>query len=93
MPGFAECGPDKTAEDCIACAGVLSYYARGVKGNPCSLGYCRLEYGWGLVVLCHRAVSIFRVFLPAIRECSAVRVLHGVCLVLLVKLLQAYTVR
>ena len=31
MPGFAECGPDKTAGDCIVCAGVLSYLALGVR--------------------------------------------------------------
>ena len=31
MPGFAECGPDKTAGDCVLCAGVLSYYSLGVR--------------------------------------------------------------
>ena len=31
MPGFAECGPDKTAGDCLVRAGVLSYLALGVR--------------------------------------------------------------
>ena len=31
VPGFAECGPDKTAGDCIVCAGALSYLALGVR--------------------------------------------------------------
>ena len=31
MPGFAECGPDKIAGDCIVRAGVLSYLALGVR--------------------------------------------------------------
>ena len=47
MPGFAECGPDKTAGDCIVCAGVLSYFALGVRQSLTVRDIILLIYGLG----------------------------------------------